>query len=197
MYLRNTGYYQTVREIQVTPSGTVVLRVLDGPDALLTILILFLRTEVVVHVTLQAIAGSGIDRRIRIVNDLLQVSLVDAGHLVVGGIVLMVSLIEIDLCQEGCCSGLGGTALLALCHGQYGIGILQVVDNLLPALVVGILRVRHVVIVVLCHVQFVDKRNLLEQALQLEVAIGTQELHLGSALLDGSIALVSLVQHVE
>ena len=149
------------------------------------------------QVALQTQAGSRIDSGVRVVHHLLQVSIVDARYLIAVDIVLTVGLIEIDLSQEGSSCGLGGTALLSLCHGQHGIGSLQVVDNLLPALIVRILCVRHVVIVILCHVQLVDKRNLLEQALQLEVTIGAQELHLGSTLLDGGVRLVSLVQHVE
>lgn len=108
-----------------------------------------------------------------------------------------VGLVEVDLCQESSSGSLGGTALLGLSDGQYLIGLLEVVDNLLPTLVVGVLGVRHVVIVVLGHVGLVDKGNLLEQALQLEVSIGTQEQHLAGTLADGGIVLVSLSQHIE
>ena len=197
MYLGNTGHNQTVREVQVAPGGAVVLGVLDGPDALLAVLVGFLGTEVVVEVALQTVAGSGIDGGIGVLHHLLQVFGADARHLVAAGIVLTICLVEVDLGQEGGSGSLGGTALVSLCHGQHQIGSLQVVDDLLPALVVGVLGVRQVVIVVLGHVQFVDKGNLLEQTLQLEMSVGTQEQHLAGALLDGGIVLVSLIQHVE
>ena len=55
------------------------------------------------------------------------------------------------------------------------VGIVEVVDNLLPSLIVGVFRVGDVLDVVFLQVRLVDKRYLLEQALQLEVAVGTEE----------------------
>ena len=69
--------------------------------------------------------------------------------------------------------------------------------DLLPAFVVGIFCVRKVVVVLLCHVRLIHERNLLKETLQLEVAIGTQELHLGCALYDLSIVLIGAGQDVE
>ena len=109
----------------------------------------------------------------------------------------MISLIEINLSQEcGTCS-LCGASLVGLGNRQYGVGILQIVDNLLPALVVGVFRVRKVVVVLFRHVGLVHEWNLLEQALQLEVSVSTQELHLGSTLLDGGVLLIGAGQNVE
>ena len=177
--------YQTVREVQVTIGSTVVLRILDSPNTLLAVLILFLRTEVVVQVAFQSVVA--VQLGISIFDNLLQVVVVDAGHLIGIGIILVISFIEINLCQEGSSGSLSGATLLLLHLRQYVIGILQVVDNLLPTLVVTILRVRQVHIVSLCHVQLVHERNLLEQTLQLEMTVSTQELHLASTLLDGRV----------
>ena len=113
------------------------------------------------------------------------------------GIVLVVSLIKINLSQESGSGSLGGTTLVSLCCWQDFVGILQIVDDLLPALVIRVLGILQIVIVILCHIKLVDKRNLLEQTLQLEVSVGTQELHLGRTLLDGCIALVGSSQNVK
>jgi hypothetical protein len=88
VYLRNTWYNQTVREIQVTIYGTIVLRVLDSPDTLLTILVLLLRTEVIEQVGLQAITG--IEGGIGLFHHLLQLAIANAGNLDAVGIILMV-----------------------------------------------------------------------------------------------------------
>ena len=195
MNFGNVGNDEAVGEVEVTPCGTIVLRVLDGPDALLAVLVLFLRTEVVVKVVLQPVVA--IQLGVGIFNHLLQVFLIDAGHLVGVGIVLMISLVEIYLCQEGGSGSLRGATFLLLYLRQYAIGILQVVDNLLPAFVVAVLRVRQGHVGILGHVQLVDERNLLEQTLQLEMSVSTQELHLASTLLDGRVCLVGFCQHVE
>ena len=195
MYLRNTWYNQTVREIQVTIYGTIVLRVLDSPDTLLTILVLLLRTEVIEQVGLQAITG--IEGGIGIFHHLLQVGIANAGNLVAVSIILMVCLIEIYLSKESSACSFGGAAFFYLCDRKHSIGILQIVDDLLPAFVVGIFCVREVVVILFCHVRFVHERNLLEQALQLEVTIGTQELHLSCTLYDGIIVLICTCQDIE
>ena len=44
------GGNQTIGEIQVTIVSTIISGVLDGPNALLAILVLLLRTEIVVQV---------------------------------------------------------------------------------------------------------------------------------------------------
>ena len=140
-------------------------------------------------VSLQTIVG--IERRIGIFNDLLQLSLVDAGHLVGVLIVLMIGLVEINLCQESGSGSLGGTAFVGLLLRQHIERLLEVVDNQLPTLVVRELTVRQVVVLVVSQVLVDNKRDMLIQTLQQEVTIGTQELHLGqSLLLHVEIALV-------
>ena len=112
VYLWNTWYNQTVREVQVTIHGTIILRVLDGPNTLLAILVLFLRTEVIEQVGLQTVAI--VNGEIGIFHDLLQVGIVDAGNLIGIGIILTVSLVELDLSQEGSTCSLCGSAFLNL-----------------------------------------------------------------------------------
>ena len=109
----------------------------------------------------------------------------------------MICLIKIYLGKESGSSSLSRTSLVGLRVGQHLVGILQIIDDLLPALVVRVFGVREGIVVVLCHVLLVHERNLLKQTLQLEVTIGTEKLHLSSTLLDSSIFLISLCQHVE
>ena len=142
------------------------------------------------QVALQSEACCGIDRGIGVVNHLLQIVGTDTCYLIGVNIVLMVCLIKIYLSQEGGSGSLGGTTLILLRYRQHGIGLFQIVDNLLPTFVVAILRVREIIVVFLLHIWLVDKRNLLEQTLQLEVSIGTQELHLCRTLLNLRIVLV-------
>ena len=138
MNLRNTWNNQTVREIQVTVYGTIVLGVLDSPEALLTVFVLLLRTEVVMQVGLQTIASLGVEGRVGVFHDLLQVSLVDACYLIRVGIVLTVGFIEVHLCKECSTCGLCRTALVCLHNRKNGVGVFKVIDDLLPALIVGI-----------------------------------------------------------
>ena len=147
------------------------------------------------QVAFQTIAG--VEGGCGVLNYFLQVIGVDGGHLIAVGVVLTVGLVEVDLGQKGSTGSLCRSSLFSLGYGQYGIGILQIVDNLLPAFVVGIFSVREVIVVLFCHVELVDERNLLEQALQLEMTIGTQELHLSGTLLDSAVVLVGNIQHVE
>ena len=132
-------------------------------------------------VSLQPVVG--IERGIGIFNDLLQLSLVDAGHLVGVLIVLMIGLVEINLCQESGSGSLGGTAFVGLLLRQHIERLFEVVDNQLPTLVVGICTVRQAVVLVVSQVLVDNKRDMLIQTLQQEVTIGTQELHLGQSLL--------------
>ena len=137
--IRSTGDVrrnQAVAPVQVAVGRTVVTRVLDSPKTLLTILILLLRTEIVVQILFQAIAG--IERGIGELDHLLEIGLIDARHLIAVGIVLMIGLIKIDLCQECGGSSLGGATLVFLCLWQGVIGLHQVVDNQLPTLVVAV-----------------------------------------------------------
>ena len=109
----------------------------------------------------------------------------------------MISLVEINLCEESGTGSLGGATLFALHSGEHGVGILEVVDDLLPAFVVGIFGVRKSVVVGFLHVGLVHERNLLEETLQLEVTIGAEELHLSSTLLDDGALLISTCKDVE
>ena len=132
-----------------------------------------------------------------VVEYLLQVVGIDACHLIVACVILAVGLIKIHLSQEGGSGSFRGATLLGLHGGEYGVGSFQVVDDLLPTFIVGVLCVREIVIVILRHVQLVHKRNLLEQALQLEVAVGAEEPHLGGTLLDSGVLLVGAGEDVE
>ena len=109
----------------------------------------------------------------------------------------MISLVEINLCEECGTGSLGGATLFALHGGKHCVGILEVVDDLLPAFIVGVLGVRKCVVVGFLHVELVHERNLLEETLQLEMTIGAEELHLGSTLLDDGALLVGTCKDVE
>ena len=169
---------QTVAPVQVTILGTVVHGVLHCPDALLAILILWLWTEVIVEVTFQAETTSSIDRRVAIFDNLVEIILVDACHLILCWIILTISLVEIQLGQEGSCGSLGRTTLVALCNREYIIGSLHIVDNLLPSFIIRELRVGEIVVFLLTEVGIHDERNVLVETLQEEVSITTEELHL-------------------
>ena len=197
MDLGNAGHDETVGEIQVAIGGAVVLGILDGPETLTAILISFLGAEVVVQVLLQTEAGAGVDVQIGIFHHFLQIGLVDRGHLVRRRVILAIGLVEVHLGQERSTGGFRGTAFLRLCLGQHIVGGLQIVDNLLPSLIVGIFGVGEIVVVLLLHVRLVHKGNLLEQAFQLEMAIGAQEQHLSGALLNNGVVLISAGQHVK
>ena len=69
------------------------------------------------QVALQSVAGGSVESGLSVLHHLLQVGLVDAGHLVAVGIILTVGLIEIDLGQEGGSGSLGGASLVCLRHG--------------------------------------------------------------------------------
>ena len=109
----------------------------------------------------------------------------------------MIGLVEIDLGQECGSGSLRGASLLHLGYRQMIVSVFQVVDNLLPTLIVRVLCIRDLLDVIVCQAEFIDKRNLLEQTLQLEVSIGTEELHLGDALLNISITLICCAQYIE
>ena len=147
------------------------------------------------QVALQSIAC--VECRIGVFYHFLQVSIVDARQLVGVCVILTIGLVEIHFSQEGSCGSLRRASFLSLRRGQHSVGFLQIVDDLLPAFVVGIFRIREVVVVIFLHVGFVDEGNLLEQAFHLEVTIGAQELHLCRSLTDGGILLISSAQHVE
>ena len=109
----------------------------------------------------------------------------------------MISLVQIGLGQEGSSGSFRGTSLFGLSNRKVVVGIVEVGDDLLPSLVVRIFGVGDVLDVIFLQAGLVDERNLLEQALQLEVAIGTQEQHLGRTLLNGRIVLVGSGQHTQ
>ena len=69
--LRNTGHDQTIGEVEVAINGTVVAGILDGPNALLAVLVLLFGTEVVVQVGFKSIAV--VERCSSVFNHLLQV----------------------------------------------------------------------------------------------------------------------------
>ena len=144
------------------------------------------------EVILQTVVG--IQGGIGELNHLLQVTLVDARHLVALGIILAISLIEIYLGKESSGGSTGGTSFLLLYFGQRVIGFHQVIDDELPTLVVGVLGVGQLVILVIGQVLVDDKGDVLVQTLEQEVAIGTQELHLGQALRLHVVAVVSLLE---
>ena len=175
---RDIRHDKTVAPVQVTILGTVVDRILHGPDALHTILVLCLRTEVVVEVGLEVEATCAVDVRIAVLDDLQQVFSVDACNLIGLRVILAVSLIEISLGEEGCSCCLGRTTLIGLLHRKHIVGILHIVDDLLPALIVVKLGVGKGVVVFLLQVGIHDERNVLIETLQQEVGVGTQELHL-------------------
>ena len=175
---RDIGHDKTVAPVQVTILGTVVDGILHGPDALHTILVLSLRTEVVVEVGLEVEATCAVDVRIAVLDDLQQVFSVDACHLIGCCIVLAISLIEVSLGEEGCSCCLGRATLIGLLHRKHTVGILHIVDNLLPALIIGKLGVGKGIVVFLLQVGIHDERNVLVETLQQEMGVGTQELHL-------------------
>ena len=147
------------------------------------------------HVGLQTV--SCIESRVGVIHHFLQVSLVHGCHLIWVGIILTICLIEIDFSQEGSTCSLGGAAFFSLCGRKNCISILKVVDDLLPTLIIGVFCIREIVVVLFGHIRFVHEWDFLEQTLQLEMSVGTQELHLSSTLLNGGIPLVSTSQNIE
>ena len=91
----DTRYHQTVRPVAVTQVRTVVGRVLHRPKALLAVLILRFRTEVIMEIILQTIPSGGIDTFLGILEYFCQIVTVDLRHLVRSGIVLTVCLVQI------------------------------------------------------------------------------------------------------
>ena len=191
---RDVWNNQTIAPVQVTILGTIVHGVLHCPDALLAILILWLRAEVVMEVTFQAETTSSVDRRVAIFDNLVEIILVDACHLILCWIILTISLVEIQLGQEGSCGSLGRTTLVALCNREYIIGSLHIVDNLLPSFIIRELRVGEIVVLLLTKVGIHDERNILVKTLQEEVSIATEELHLAKALCLQLVAVVCLLK---
>ena len=194
-HVADVGHNQTIRPVEVAIGGTVVHAVLYGPERLYAVLILRFGAEVVVQVFLQVVAGRGVDSRLGVGDDLLQVVLVDRGHSVRVGIVLTIGLVEIDLGQEGSTGGLGGTALVGLLRGQVAVGFFQVLGNECPALVVGIFAVAHVVVLFFREVGAHHEGNVLVEALEQEVGIGAQKLGLGQALGLQCKAVVARLNH--
>ena len=133
------------------------------------------------QVILQAVVGVEVGGSE--LDDLVQVGFLDACHLVAVSVVLVISLVEVNLRQEGGCGSLGGTAFLCLRLGQGVVCLHEVVDDELPALVVGVSAVREVVVIVVCQALVHHEGYVLVEALQQEVCVGTQELHLSQSLL--------------
>ena len=134
------------------------------------------------EVGLKIEASCLVDAGVAILYNLLKVVGRNACNLVALSIVLMVSLVKVCLCKEcgGC--GLRWATNLSLLNWQNLIGILKVVDDKLPTLIVGILCVRQIVIVLDSEIGVCNKRDVLVQTFQEEVAVSTQELHLGHTL---------------
>ena len=63
-HIGNVGAYKTIRPVEVAVCRTVVTRILYSPYRLTTILILLFRTEIVVDVSLKAIAAGSVDGRV-------------------------------------------------------------------------------------------------------------------------------------
>ena len=144
-------------------------------------------------VLLQVVATSLIDLRSRVLDHLLQVGLVDGGHLVGLLVVLTISLVEIHFGQEGGTGSLRGATLVGLRRRQHLVSPLQVLGNLCPALVVGELGVRDLTILIVGKVGAQHERNLLEKALQLEMGVGAQEAQFGQPLLFKRVAVVAVL----
>ena len=138
-----------------------------------------------------------VDAWLCVFQNLAQLVWVDRGDAVCVCIILMVGLVEIDLCEEGSTGSLCRTTLLGLRQWQYLVCSLEVVDDLLPGLVVSVLSIGEVEVVVLCQIRLVHERNVLEQALKLEVSVSPEEQHLCGTLLNDVVALVCLCQHIQ
>ena len=119
-----------------------------------------------------------IEGGVRILDHLLQILLVDAGHLVGVGIILSVCLVEIHLCQEGGGRGFCRTSLVGLHLRQGIIRLHQVVDDQLPSLIIGIGGVRELVILIVGQGLVHHEGDMLIQSLEQEMSVGTEELHL-------------------
>ena len=74
------GNHQAIRPVAVTQIGTVIRRILHGPQTLFAILILRFGTEVIMEILLQSIATGGIDILLGIGDHFLQIILVDLRH---------------------------------------------------------------------------------------------------------------------
>ena len=148
-------------------------------------------------IRLQIKSSGSIDRRIGELDYFLQVLGIDLRYGMAVGFVLTISLVQIDL-GEQCCSGsFGRTALVSLLLGQNVVGKLQVVSNDLPALVVGIFGVAQVVVIVLGHVSHDYKGYILVQALEQEVSVRPQEVHLSQALVLQFVGIIHAVQCID
>ena len=66
------------------------------------------------HVGLQVVACLTVEGEVGVFHHLLQVFLIDLGHLVAVGIILTISLIQIGLGQEGGSGSLRGASLVGL-----------------------------------------------------------------------------------
>ena len=149
------------------------------------------------EIRLQSVSAFRIDSGIGIFDYLLQILLVDLGHLVGTGVVLTVSLVEIDLRQERSRSRFGRTALIFLTNRQHGISLLQVIGNHLPSLVIRILGIGESVVLIGGHIALDDERDVLVEPFEQEMAVRTQEIHLAETLLlQLIIRLVRIIEHV-
>ena len=197
-HARYIRYNQAIRPVEVAVLGTIVHGILHSPDTLNTVLILRFGTEVVVEIRLQSVSAFRIDSGIGIFDYLLQILLVDLGHLVGTGVVLTVSLVEIDLRQERSRSRFGRTALIFLTNRQHSISLLQVIGNHLPSLVIRILGIGESVVLIGGHIALDDERDVLVEPFEQEMTVRTEEIHLAETLLlEFVFCLIRVIQHVD
>ena len=143
---RNVGNNQTVRPVTITVISTVVHGVLHGPQGFYTIFILRFRAEVVVEIRFQPVAACRHDGIVRVLHYFHQVFCAEACHFVAVCIILMISFVQISLCQIGSCCGFGGTTFVCLLHGKVIISKQEIVCNLLPAFVIVVSSVGEIVV---------------------------------------------------
>ncbi len=127
-----------------------------------------------------------------------QVVAVDRCYAVAEGIVLVISLIEVYLCQI-CGSGSSAWAAdFGLNFRQVFEGEFQVVGNELPALVVVVDGIFEFVVLRWRHVLVDSERNVLVEAFEQEVSVSAQETHFGNALLaQAVVGAVHFIEHFE
>ena len=191
-----TRHHQSVRPVAVTQVSAVVGGVLHSPYTLLAVLVLRFGTEIVVEILLQSVSSRLIDSLVGVCKHFLQVVTVDLGHSVAGGVVLSVRLVQIDFGEQCGSRSLCGATFVGLRSRQHAVGVLQIVGNELPALVVGVGVVTQRFVVGLGHVGRNNKRHVLVQTLQQEVPVRTEELHLAQALCLERITVIHGVERV-